>query len=93
VTELQARQETLQNQIEYVDSDRYVEYIARTQLKWARAGETEVVVVPASHEIAPVVDPTEDAQQEEAANQSSSSLKAWWNVFFNSAPPEELIPQ
>jgi len=92
VTELQARQEALQEQVAYVGSDRYVEYVARTQLKWTRPGETAVVVVPSSHEIAPVVNSTGTAQQEESAGRSSP-IKAWWQVFFNTAPPEELTPR
>jgi cell division protein FtsB len=86
VIHLEERHTELQQQADYVKSDDYVEYIARTELKWARPGETSVVIVPESHEIVPVEDP--NAAENTEGEMPSSPLKAWWRTFFHGPPPE-----
>ncbi len=86
VTSLEDRQQSLEKRLEYVQTNDYVERIARTQLKWARPGETTVVVVPASRDIVPIPRPTPNVQPETNKNSESSWL-AWWHLFFEQAPP------
>lgn len=92
VTQLQQRQEDLQRQLTYVSSDAYVEYVARTQIKWSRTGETVVVVVPSSHQIAPVAQSGGDGGDREATGMADT-LRTWWQVFFPNTPPVSLTPQ
>jgi cell division protein FtsB len=80
----QDRHTALQVRLTYVQSDAYVEEIARTQLKWAREGETVVVVMP-----------TPQAHQAQADGQPAaingvvpeSPWQAWWLLFFGILPP------
>jgi cell division protein FtsB len=80
----QDRHTALQARLAYVQSDAYVEEIARTQLKWAREGETVVVVMP-----------TPQAPQAQADGQPAaingvvpeSPWQAWWLLFFGILPP------
>lgn len=75
----------LQKRLEYVQSDAYVEEIARTQFKWARPGEVVVVVMAT-----PVPAPTPPAPGQPTSDEeviAQSSWEAWWMVFFESPPP------
>ena len=90
VAAVRARHQALQARLRYVQSDAYVEEIARTQLKWAQPGET-VVVVMATPQAAPSsesgIEPTEpDLPPPE------SPWEAWWFRFFNLTPPPQLGP-
>lgn len=67
----------------YAASDLYVEAIARNELKWAKPGETVVVVIPNHEETPhPVAQPFE--------NENKPLLKtpqqAWWQLFFGEPP-------
>jgi orotate phosphoribosyltransferase len=44
LAEQMSLRDRLQRRLEYVQSDAYVEEVARTQLKWSRPGETVVVI-------------------------------------------------
>jgi cell division protein FtsB len=45
VAQVRAQRQELEAHLNYVKSDAYVEEIARTQLKWAKEGETVVVIM------------------------------------------------
>ena len=64
ITELEDRYERLQALREYLDSDEYVEAVAREQLGLVRDGETSIVV------ISTVPSPTSDAGEPEG--------ELWW---------------
>lgn len=64
ITELEDRYERLQALREYLDSDEYVEAVAREQLGLVRDGETSIVV------ISTVPSPTPDAGEPEG--------ELWW---------------
>ncbi len=69
----------------YVQGDAYVEEIARTQLKWAREGETVVVVMAT-----PQAQPQTPADGQPAAINGvvpESPWQAWWLLFFGTLPP------
>ena len=81
----QSRHAALEARLAYVQSDAYVEEIARTQLKWAREGETVVVVMP-----------TPQAQSQAQADGQPAAIngvvpespwQAWWLLFFGALPP------
>lgn len=75
----------LQQRLEYVQSDAYVEEVARTQLKWSRPGETVVVIV--SPPPAAVVPETSQPAAPETVSDPSSWLN-WWFLFFDDSPPQ-----
>ncbi len=75
----------LQQRLDYVQSDAYVEEVARTQLKWSRPGETVVVIVspPA---VAPAI-PKADQPPAVKPTSEQPAWKQWWNIFFEGDPP------
>lgn len=85
VAGLRVQGQTLENRLQYVQSDTYVEEIARTQFNWALPGETAVVVMatpqaqpPSSSgegDIAPDAPPPEEPWQ------------AWWQLFLDIPVP------
>jgi cell division protein FtsL len=64
----------------YVASDLYVEDIARKELKWARAGETVVVVMP-TPEVAAQTSP-QSIQTQTVGPVAQTPAQAWWLTFF-----------
>jgi len=70
---------------EYVQTDEYVESVAREELKWVRPGEIVVVPVPISRKPLPTPEtppaPTELLQRE-------SHWQEWWTLFFDRPPME-----
>jgi cell division protein FtsB len=86
VIAVRAHSQTLEARLRYVESDAYVEEIARTQLKWAQPGET-VVVVMATPQAIPT--PSSDYQNTVTdASPPKSPWQAWWLLFFDTPPPE-----
>ncbi len=71
----QARQAQLQQQLEYVRSDAYVENWARVEARMARPGEIAVVPVAPEPTYTPVALAT-------PAPQPSSPFDEWWALFF-----------
>jgi cell division protein FtsB len=85
VAATQARRQALQARLRYVQSDAYVEEIARTQLKWVQPGEIAVVVMATPQ---PTPRPAADGQPA-AADMAppESPWQAWWLYFFDTPPP------
>jgi cell division protein FtsB len=83
---VRSRRETLEARLNYVQSDAYVEELARTQLKWARPGET-VVVVMATPQPVVTPPPAGDATPAEVVA-PGAPWQAWWRLFFKAPPPE-----
>jgi len=75
----------LEARLSYVQSDAYVEEVARTRLKWAREGET-VVVVMATPQAA-----SQSASGDQPPSTNGlvpqSPWQAWWLLFFGTLPP------
>jgi len=69
----------------YVQTDEYVEQVAREELKWVRPGEIVVVPVPLERKPLPTQEPppapTELLQRE-------SHWQEWWALFFDRPPME-----
>ena len=77
--------QTLQKRLDYVQSDAYVEEVARNELRWSLPGDTMVVVMSPPPE-APV---SPEAAQPRAgsATPPAPSWVNWWSLFFDGAPP------
>jgi cell division protein FtsB len=80
-----AKHEALLRRRAYVQTDEYVESIAREELRWVRPGEIVVVPIPLERKPLPTAEippaPTELAQKE-------SHWQAWWSLFFDRPSPE-----
>ena len=82
-----AKHEALLARREYVQTDEYIERVAREELKWVRPGETLVVPVPLNRQPPPTPQtppaPTEPLPRE-------SHWQEWWTLFFDRPPPMEF---
>jgi len=86
VAAVRAQRQDLQDRLNYVQSDAYVEEIARTQLKWARPGETAVMVLAT-----PQAAPTPPLDQDYVVADMpvpEEPWQAWWIRFFDIPPPQ-----
>jgi cell division protein FtsB len=73
-------QEKLLARRSYVASDLYVEEVARKELKWARPGETVIVVMPTPEATTQL--PSPDAQTATIGAAVHTPAQAWWLLFF-----------
>jgi cell division protein FtsB len=73
-------QERLLARRSYVASDLYIEEVARQELKWARPGETVIVVMPTPE--AATQAGKQEAQPATIAPIAYSPVQAWWLLFF-----------
>ena len=80
-----AQHEALLARTEYVQTDEYVEHVAREELKWVKPGE--IVVVPVPLERKPVPTPETPPAPTELL-QGESHWQEWWSLFFDRPPPE-----
>ncbi len=86
VAAVRAQRQDLQGRLNYVQSDAYVEEIARTQLKWARPGETAVMVLAT-----PQATPTPPLDEDYVVADMpvpEEPWQAWWIRFFDIPPPQ-----
>ncbi len=85
---LQAQSTALKSELNYVNSDSFVEHWARTEGKMVKGDEYLVIPVPGltTPEAVPtaIVQIPVDAQAPETQN-----WKLWWQLFFDSPPPSE----
>ena len=80
---VQQRQQQLQARRDYVASDLFVEELARRELKWARPGETVVVVMPTPEAAAQTS--TRVAPAASIGPTARTPAEAWWLLFFGDA--------
>jgi cell division protein FtsB len=80
-----AKHEALLARTEYVQTDEYVEHVAREELKWVKPGE--IVVVPVPMERKPVPTPETPPAPTELL-QGESHWQEWWSLFFDRPPME-----
>jgi len=81
----QETQQHLLAKLEYVQTDTYVEEIARNELKWSRADETIVVIMPTPQ--APS-NPQTKKTPLQVTRTAETPLQAWLILFF----PDSLSP-
>jgi hypothetical protein len=78
-----AKHEALLARREYVQTDEYVEQVAREELKWVKPGEIAVVPIPLERKPLPTPEtlpaPGKPLQRE-------SQWQEWWALFFNRPP-------
>lgn len=86
VAAARAQSEALEARLRYVQSDAYVEEIARSQLKWARPGDTVVVVMPTPQAV-PTPSSPDRGYAVADGPPPEKPWQAWWLRFFNSPPP------
>lgn len=67
----------LNSEIKYVESDYYVEKVARDELHLARPGE-KVVIIPETEQI------REEAQQSNNNHVETANWQKWWDLMFTS---------
>jgi cell division protein FtsB len=80
VEQTHLRQQKLLAKRSYVASDLYVEDVARQELKWARAGETVIVVMPTPEMVVPASQQTTQVQT--VGSVAETPAQAWWLTFF-----------
>ena len=78
-----AKHETLLARREYVQTDEYVERVAREELKWVRPGEIVVVPIPLNRK--PLSTP-ETSPAPAQSLQGESYWQEWWALFFDRPP-------
>ena len=89
VEQARLQQQRLLARRSYVASDLYIEEVARRELKWARPGET-VVVVMANPETSKS-EPDLEIQAKTVGPVVQTPVQAWWLLFFDSPPPNYII--
>jgi cell division protein FtsB len=88
VASVHAQGQALEARLQYVQSDAYVEEIARTQLNWALPEETAVVVMATPQAVAAL---SPDEQNVETGTpQIEEPWQAWWILFFELPLPDSL---
>ena len=80
-----AKHEALLALEEYVQTDEYIEHVAREELRWVRSGETVVVPVPLNRK--PLATPETPPPPTELL-QRESHWQEWWTLFFDRPPME-----
>jgi len=80
-----AQHEALLARREYVQTDEYVEQVAREELKWVRPGEIVVVPVPLHREPLPTLEASPTPIK---PLQGEPHWQEWWVLFFDRPPME-----
>jgi len=87
IEQLQQEQATLLAELDYAQSDAYVEQWAHGEGKMVRSGEVLVVPIPAEPQIQ--VSPTPlPFIQIETSPPTPEPWTLWWSLFFDSSPPQ-----
>jgi len=86
VAATRAQSEALEARLRYVQSDAYVEEIARSQLKGAQPDETVVVVMPTPQAV-PTPSSPGRGYAVAGGPPPEQPWQAWWLRFFDAPPP------
>ena len=78
-----AKHEALLARREYVQTDEYVERVAREELKWVKPGEIVVVPIPLNRKPLPT---PETVPAPAKLSQGESHWQEWWTLFFDRPP-------
>jgi cell division protein FtsB len=80
-----AKHEALLARREYVQTDEYVEQVAREEFKWVKPGEVVVVPVPLKREPLPT---PQSPSAPTGLLEAESHWQEWWELFFDRPPME-----
>jgi cell division protein FtsB len=75
----QLHQQELLARRSYVASDLFVEEVARKELKWAKSGETVIVILPTSELALP---PNANVPAVQTKVVQTPQTEGWWVLFF-----------
>src|SRR5215813_4890675 len=87
ITALQAQATALQAELNFVNSDDFINQWARKEGKMVKG--QEVLVVPVPGPSTPQPSPTPFVAAEDGQKPDSDTWKLWWQLFFDSPPPSE----
>ncbi|MBI2952958.1 MAG: septum formation initiator family protein [Chloroflexi bacterium] len=73
---LKAKNEELQKQSRYLESDEGIEKMAREQLGWVKPGETGIVTVPSKAQV------TGTSTSPPSQSRVVPNWQRWWDLFF-----------
>ena len=79
IKQLEARNLALQAYRDYVQSDEYIEKVAREELNLMKRGETAVIVLSPASSTASTEEPSSSVGKEE----EPPLWKRWWDFLFN----------
>jgi cell division protein FtsB len=82
VARLEAENNRLEAEVAYVESDSYVERIARERLNYAREGD--IVVLPQMPAPTPAAPPAEVANRPQPRPATDHNWRRWWQAFVGS---------
>jgi hypothetical protein len=85
---LQARATALRSELNFVQSDSYIDQWARGEGKMVKGDEMLVVPVPGLVTPAPVPTPFISPQVNDPRSETQN-WKLWWQLFFDSPPPDD----
>ncbi len=85
ITAERAKHEALLAHREYVQTDEYVEQVAREEFKWVRPGEIVIVPIPITRKPLPT---PETLPAPGRLLQRESYRQEWWALFFDRPPME-----
>lgn len=86
ISTLQAKATALKNELNYVNSDAFVEGWARSEGKMVKGNE--ILVVPVPSVATPLPSPTPYTPPPESTPPSGSdNWELWWRLFFDSPAP------
>lgn len=87
IEQLKTQQAQLTAQRDYVLSDAYVAQWARADGKMILPGEVLIVPVPSGAVAEVTPEPLASSEQVRAQNDQPQPWTLWWQIFFDSPPP------
>ena len=87
ITALQVQATALQSELNFVNSDDFINQWARKEGKMVKG--QEVLVVPVPGPSTPQPSPTPFVAAAEAQKPDAETWKLWWQLFFDSPPPSD----
>jgi len=92
ISTLQAQATALQSQLNYVNSDAFVEQWARREGKMAQPDEVLIVPVPGPMTPEPSATPFVPTSVDNSPQVENANWQRWWQLFFDSPPPSNNTP-
>ena len=88
ISTLQAQATALQAELNYVNSDAFIEKWARKEGRMVKGNEVLVVPVPGAITPEPNPTPFVAPASADVASSEPKNWKLWWQLFFDSPPPD-----